>query len=62
MCATAWLIRKKPPPDIADMRARYAAIQDGGFPDRRAGGRWLDQTLMQKALGPGDTEPPDRHP
>ena len=25
-------------------------------------GRWLDQVLMQKALGPGDTEPPDRHP
>ena len=25
-------------------------------------GRWLDQLLMQKALGPGDMEPPDRHP
>ena len=25
-------------------------------------GRWLDQVLMQKALGPGDMEPPDRHP
>ena len=24
--------------------------------------RWLDQVLMQKALGPGDMEPPDRHP
>ena len=24
-------------------------------------GRWLDQVLMQKALGPGDTEPPDCH-
>ena len=25
-------------------------------------GRWLDQVLMQKALGPGDMKPPDRHP